>query len=232
MKTRLSLGGITILLCYTLGFLWLFRRSSWFPFESEEDIFSFRSIFLGSFAFASASLNVASHSAVVLGALDDTFTLSILIGVGFDVFSNLLYLFFWASFISRRNDQNVGEYDGFATSILDTIFWCFCIVHYTINMAIHTRALFMADSFHRTSSVVRSAWNNIKGDPGYAYLDHLFAYTDLGSHSVHLIVSFLFLRWQKSLPLGVLILLAYILIAIGFVTNQKNTISFSVDSSK
>ena len=53
------------------------------------------SILLHGFVFAASVLNVASHAAVVLGALNDTCVLSILLGVAFDVVTRILQLVWW-----------------------------------------------------------------------------------------------------------------------------------------
>ena len=50
------------------------------------------------------------------------------------------------------------------------------------NLRSHCRALTLATSMGRLESVVRSAQNNIVGEPGPYHLDHVFAFTDLGFH--------------------------------------------------
>ena len=51
------------------------------------------------------------------------------------------------------------------------------------NLRAHCRAgLGLTASMDRLESVVRSAQNNIIGEPGPYHLDHVFAFTDLGFH--------------------------------------------------
>ncbi|KAL7528100.1 hypothetical protein ACHAXR_002268 [Thalassiosira sp. AJA248-18] len=50
---------------------------------------------LNGIIMAMSLLNVISHCAVILGALDDSYVLSILVGVGFDVLTQILRLIWW-----------------------------------------------------------------------------------------------------------------------------------------
>ena len=159
---------------------------------------------------ACSTLNVFSHSAVVLGWLNETVVLSILIGVTFDVSSIFFYVGMWG-YISGRifsNDYKVVQQKLWASSIFVTIYF----LSTTYHLIIHVRAMRMSHSFHRMKSVVQSALNNIKGEPGNAYIDHLFAYTDLGAHLSQLLASFIFLGPSRAFAteLITLILLALI----------------------
>lgn len=223
MKPRLSIGGFSILFVYMAIFLNAFRGSSYFYLnghnlverQSQDAQVSLLSTHLTSFVFACSALNVASHSAVVLGALDDTFVASILVGVGFDVFSSFLILAFWVSL-----SQSLEEVDG-EMKLGNFTFLFLLGASFRYQIVIHVKALLMSHSFERTASVVRSAVNNIKGEAGPAYADHLFAYTDLGYHLFHLIVSFLFLWSWGILKIGVVVVSASVLLAFTFLFFQR-----------
>ncbi|KAL9182714.1 hypothetical protein ACHAXT_013366 [Thalassiosira profunda] len=134
---------------------------------------------------ATSLLNVISHAAVVLGALEDTFVLSILVGVGFDVATR----------------------GGVDTRCVTTIaFLATLSIAYGCHVAIHVRALRMNASRERLEKVLRSALNNLRGIPGEAFADHVFAYTDLGTHLAPLLLSMQLLLQQEAIMTGCWIL--------------------------
>ena len=132
-------------------------------------------------------LNSVSHTAVILSLLQDTLVISILIGVSFDVLSRILYVLLW---LYLRRHSNI---------LLSPLFMTIYTVFATYHFIVHLRALAMTRSFRRLESVVRSAYNNIVGNPGSYCLDHVFAFSDTGFHIFHLGVSMRFLGMAKSL---------------------------------
>ena len=120
-------------------------------------------------------LNSASHTAVILNLLEDTMIISILIGVSFDVLSELLYLSFWARLSQMPSIHLPKPF---------VLLYAICA---TYHLAVHVRALLMTRSFRRLESVVRSAYHNIIGYPGDScYVDHFFAFSDTAFHLFHL----------------------------------------------
>jgi len=131
-----------------------------------------------------ASLNSVSHFKVVSGQLGDAYTVSILLGVGFDVLSTMVYASYWFEFGGLDSRRSINDLS--PQLLLMKMVICGGFVFATTLLMIHVRALFyMASSMTCLKSVVTSAWNNVKGDPGPWYLDHLFAYSDWGYHIFH-----------------------------------------------
>ena len=170
-----------------------------------------------------ALLNTLSHLAVVSGFLrHDTYVLSILIGVGFDVVSQIMYATWWwcwssSSLSSTRSTAttvpiNETIHDMDSTGNMEQYGWLFMTVPSAMtltttlvvllilltNLYLHLRALFIASSsslsLKRLQSVVQSAWNNLRGDPGPMFADHAFAYTDLATHVFQLVTV-----WRKGI---------------------------------
>mmetsp|Transcript_23008 Transcript_23008/g.66396 ORF Transcript_23008/g.66396 Transcript_23008/m.66396 type:complete len:297 (+) Transcript_23008:91-981(+) len=121
-------------------------------------------------------LNSVSHTAVILNLLKDTMIISILIGVSFDVLSEVLYILFWG---------HIHLYHIALPKSFVTVYAAFATYH----LIVHVRALLMTRSFRRLESVVRSAYHNIIGYPGdHFYVDHIFAFSDTAFHLFHLSV--------------------------------------------
>lgn len=178
---------------------------------------------------AASFLNVLSHSAVALGALNDTYVLSILVGVGFDVFTRILQLVWWIwmtrtlpETTSTRLMLSVPKICSFeeSTLVIDNpvpdntnstqALLLVMVFFYVYHMIVHVRALCMNQSLSRLQSVLKSALNNLKGIPGEGYSDHFFAYTDLGTHLLAFGLSALLLEKEGALmgAMGLLVVLA------------------------
>mmetsp|Transcript_32754 Transcript_32754/g.48509 ORF Transcript_32754/g.48509 Transcript_32754/m.48509 type:complete len:292 (-) Transcript_32754:19-894(-) len=160
-----------------------------------------------------SSLNTLSHAAVVTGVLDDTYVFSILLGVGFDLLSSFLYIMFWVKLLlSTEIDLNV-------PSLGDTFLGLLCIVILVHQWLVHLRAIFLSSSVTRLRAVVTSAFNNIRGDPGPRFSDHIFAFLDIGYHLYHISVTSRIMELNITnvlLTSGVLLL-----ILVSFKTNGK-----------
>merc|ERR1712238_562638 len=122
---------------------------------------SSRSMFFNSLIMSTSLLNVASHSAVVLGALDDTYVLSILIGVGFDVTTRILQLIWWMRItmnivrpvipIRQQEDNEFNTNVNIDINI--TIGFCSMLtIIYVYHMILHLRALRMNYSYKRLNA--------------------------------------------------------------------------------
>lgn len=158
-------------------------------------------------------LNSASHTAVILNLLEDTMIISILIGVSFDVLSELLYLSFWVQL-------------GQISSIhLPKSFVLVYAPYATYHLTVHVRALLMTRSFRRLESVVRSAYHNIIGYPGDSYyVDHIFAFSDTAFHLFHLGVVSVVVGLGKSVQIiGAAVMAAMLLacVGVGFIGGQR-----------
>jgi hypothetical protein len=178
-KRRFSekLLGWSFLILY-FGVIWWLQTKS-----KSSSIISFPSWIHAWIILVCAWLNVMSHMAVVMNCLNDGLVISILVGVGFDVASSVLYLCYthspWL----------------YLWSIWD--------------LMIHLRALLFFKSVDRMQAVVTSATNNLKGNPGPYYLDHFFAYTDAGKHLLYLGMAIQSCGWKISVSttLGVVLVL-------------------------
>jgi len=146
---------------------------------------------LTGFVCASSFLNVSSHGLVAMGMLDDTYVLSILLGVGFDVATRVLYLIWWICLTrALQQSNNEGDtMDGMEWDLSTIFFYVVNGTSYIIHMIIHVRALFMYSSHDRLNDVLNNALNDIRGVPGKAYRNFIFVYTDLGSHMMPLLLS-------------------------------------------
>jgi len=147
---------------------------------------------------STSALNVVSHLAVALGALDDTYVLSIILGVGFDVMTRILQLMWWMSLTSSA--CTVEAVKDISIVGLQAIL----SVMYVYHMIIHVRAIsaFTCRPCLRSDiqTVITGALNNIRGIPGEHWGDHVFAYTDLGSHLLSFGLSLAILlgnEWNK-----------------------------------
>mmetsp|Transcript_68809 Transcript_68809/g.77007 ORF Transcript_68809/g.77007 Transcript_68809/m.77007 type:complete len:316 (+) Transcript_68809:150-1097(+) len=222
---RISMSGTLILLIYVTTMKYLFDKSlygtslrSGIMLESS----SSRSMFLNSLIMSTSLLNVASHSAVVLGALDDTYVLSILIGVGFDVTTRILQLIWWMRItmnivrpVIRIRQQEDNEFNtNVNIDINITIGFCSMLtITYVYHMILHLRALRMNYSYQRLNVVLTGALNNLRGIPGENFQDHLFAYSDLGSHLLPLCLSVLLLQRQKALITAFFVLVLLLVVS-------------------
>jgi NADH:ubiquinone oxidoreductase subunit 3 (subunit A) len=143
-----------------------------------ESSISFPSSIYAWLVFGCSLLNVVSHTAVLANLLNDGLVLSILVGVIFDVASSLLYL--WCC---RHNQLSY---------VL--LLWS------TGNLVMHVRALFLYTSWDNMKSVVTSATNNLRGEPGPFGLDHVFAYSDTGNHLAFFLLAVRETIGNDSLP--------------------------------
>ena len=198
---RISVSGGLILILYSASITHLFNKSLYGEFLSSGAMMKSSSTLLNSFTSASSMLNVLSHSGVVLGALNDTYVISILIGVGFDVMTRILQLIWWVD-ITRVSfyqlslqDKNIDE-----SKICHTVgFLAVSTLIYIYHMIIHLRALWLNSSLQTLTKVLTGALNNLRGIPGDNYHDHIFAYTDLGGHLLPLTLSGLLLKRRNEL---------------------------------
>jgi hypothetical protein len=141
-----------------LGVIWWLQTNS-----KSSSIISFPSWIHAWIVLVCAWLNVVSHMTVVMNCLNDGLVISILVGVGFDLASSVLYLCY---------THHRPSWLYYLWSIWD--------------LTIHLRALLFFRSVDRMQAVVTSATNSLKGNPGPYYLDHFFAYTDAGKHILYL----------------------------------------------
>mmetsp|Transcript_22114 Transcript_22114/g.61464 ORF Transcript_22114/g.61464 Transcript_22114/m.61464 type:complete len:435 (+) Transcript_22114:79-1383(+) len=158
-------------------------------------------LFLTLLSLVCALLNVTSHAWVVAGRLQgDTYVISILFGVGFDVWSSALYglQFLLATLMmpARRFDEKMQEretilmtQDEASSSVLQGYhLWNLsctfvAVILIAAQWHLHVRALYLAShDMKRLRAVVFGAHRNLRGQPGAYYQDHVFAYTDLGYH--------------------------------------------------
>jgi hypothetical protein len=89
---------------------------------------------------------------------------------------------------------------------------CFAVT--LLQWLTHIRALLLSSSATRLQSVVKSAWNNLRGEPGQSYQDHIFAYTDLGYHVFHTLAALRIVGWSLRTGLMILGTLTAVVIAI------------------
>jgi multisubunit Na+/H+ antiporter MnhF subunit len=233
---RISISGTFILAVYITSIKYLFDNSLYGTSLRSTGIMSLESssssssssssVLFNSFIMSTSFLNVASHSAVVLGALNDTYVLSILVGVGFDVITRILQLIWWIQIttttiiISFRRQQeedinnNTNNNINTNANYYNIILLCSVLtIIYIYHMIIHVRVLRMNYSYERLSSVLTGALNNLRGIPGDKFQDHLFAYSDLGSHLLPFFLSIILLQKQKALFTSFIVLALLILIS-------------------
>ena len=233
---RISISGTLILAIYITTMKISFDKSFYgTSFRSGDMVLSLSSsslsIFVNSITMSTSLLNVISHSVVVLGALNDTYVLSILVGVGFDVLTRIIQLIWWID-ITRMSffQKNVSTIDTkdrlLSIHNVDNMKYCyrtivfcsFLVVIHVYQMIIHVRALRMNCSYKRLKKVLTGALNNLRGIPGEGYYDHLFAYSDLGGHllpfilSTRLLLSLVLVQKMKDALLLTIQVLAILLI--------------------
>mmetsp|Transcript_29099 Transcript_29099/g.42484 ORF Transcript_29099/g.42484 Transcript_29099/m.42484 type:complete len:333 (+) Transcript_29099:119-1117(+) len=158
---------------------------------------------LSTIVFICSFINTASHISVVAGTLQEVLVLSILIGVSFDVVSQLLYVTFLMtthSIVTNNDDTFMIRYssNNNALHVLHLLFGMMIIPSFfVLQIMLHIRALRLHVSYSRMNQVVQSAQNNIMQKPGRCYVDHLFAYSDLGHHVFYFMLSSRFLGWVR-----------------------------------
>ena len=215
---RISISGGTILIGYLCVTKFVFDNSLYGDSLVSGELASQSSVILNSIIASSSLLNVISHSAVVLGALNDTYVLSIIVGVGFDVITRFVGLiwFFQLSCIAFNNSQGGNEYistsdrkyHAYAPAICSfAIFSTMQIYH----IIVHIHALQLKHhSYAQVIEILNSSLNNLRGIAGKRYEDHIFAYSDLGGHLAPFCLSAILLHEQSSLLWGVWALMVLI----------------------
>lgn len=194
---RLSVSGTLILTIYIVIMKVFFYKSFYGASLQSGAMLSSSTILNGS-TMAASFLNVMSHSAVVLGAFNDTYVLSIIVGVGFDVFTRILQLIWWIH-ITMISFESRSEKRGLMDDVFTTSYLFILAIIYVYHMIIHLRALRMNSSYQRLKKVLSGALNNLRGIPGERFHDHFFAYSDLGAHLCPLGLSTILLKRQESL---------------------------------
>ena len=157
-----------------------------------------------------ASLNMLSHTAVVIGVLNDTYAVNILLGVGFDVATTVLYLTMWREILALNTVL-------MSTTPLSFFLGIVCLLITALQWLTHVRALLLSYSAARLKSVVKVALNNVCGEPEPAYVHHLFAFTDTAYHMFHTMVAMRLLGWRQGL---ITFAALTIIVATGFVVSN------------
>ena len=187
-------SGATILSIYMKCMIVFFEQSKYgSAFHSGK--LDKTSIPLNGIVAAASLINVLSHSAVALGMLNDTYTISIMVGVGFDILSRSLTGSWWIylSMLSNSNDMES------STSALSTILLQGMILSmFLYQMHVHITALYLNHNIGRLKNVLHSSLNNLRGIPGKRWKDHLFAYTDLGFHVLPFLLAMGLLKRQDA----------------------------------
>ena len=190
--------GAIILASYVKVMTIMFDQSIYGDAFRSEKIFSTSIIPAGTICAASL-INIASHSAVALGVLNDTYVLSILVGVGFDVITRLLQMAWWIN-ISILSMEGEGSILSILRSSPRTAAFLLALVAMGwYQMSVHIQALRLNHNHLRLQKVLTGALNNLRGIPGKMCGDHLFAYSDLGFHFLPFILSTSILRKQDHL---------------------------------
>jgi len=200
---RVSASGILILGFFLKILQHLFRSScyaSLLELKPESSSPSFGVVCLCAATCAASLLNVLSHTAVALGALNDTYVLSILVGVGFDVMTRIVQLIWWMGISANLQITTTTNQD------LTSLFLLMLMVFYVYHMIVHVRALFLNTSLSRLQTVLTGALNNLRGIPGDGCWDHIFAYTDLGTHLFALLLSYELLQKEGAVVLAIITL--------------------------
>lgn len=194
---RISLSGFAILFVYVSAMTFWFLRSNYgrvlylSPYAGENYKkygIPLAMYFVNVINVSFSLINVISHSAVALGFIGKVCYVRVYAGVYFD-FLTRCFQFFWffclslllANTIHHNIDSHeIGDkYGNTATTIIIVILGISFLIHLTL----HVRALVGHHlSYNRLSAIVTSGLNNINGVPGPYYMDHIFAYTDLGLH--------------------------------------------------
>jgi len=221
---RFSLSGSFILVAYLYVTKIAFDRSVYSDSLHRTDggISNSSSVALNGIVFATSLLNAISHAAVVLGALHDTYVLSILVGVGFDVFTQSLRLIWWLQLTliafqehEIMRDDTAATWNILRECVPTGVFLMVLLKVYVYHMKIHVGALRISQHSHmRVMEILHASLNNLRGIPGEKYKDHVFAYTDLGGHLAPLILSINLLDRQGELKYGIWTLL-YLVLASG-----------------
>lgn len=211
---RISLSGTFILMIYMSIQIYVFYKSIYGKALASGEMNSSSSIVLNSIVMSTSLLNVTSHALVVLGALNDTYVLSILVGVGFDVLTRIVQFLWWIH-LSFQLSTSLVVFDR------KELLWCLgfntmLVLIYIYHMLIHIRALRIHSAKQMALQLVlTSALNNLRGIPGDYFQDHIFAYTDLGSHLLPMMMCTVLLSKQHSLHvavgmLGILMIVSWI----------------------
>ena len=219
---RFSLSGTLILAAYLSSAKVAFDMSFYSDSLLSGKFATSSSISLNGVIMATSLLNSISHGAVVLGALHDTYVMSILVGVGFDVVTRILYLVWWVqlSVIAFNEQHEIMDQDNATKEYALTIFLLVVLsIVYVYQIVIHIQALQMNQSYDRLIKVLRSALNNLRGVVGQGYGDHLFAYSDLGGHLAPFYLSFYLLNQQQALLSGLWIFVLLV-VASGLVLSR------------
>lgn len=190
--------GIAILAAYLKFMTILFEKSIYGDAFQSGKLLS-TSIMLNSSTCAASLVNVASHSAVASGVLNDTYVFSILVGVGFDVITRLWQFLWWINITVLTMEDSLPFM--LSTSPITAIFLLTLTMMWWYQMSVHIQALRMNHNYLRLQRVINGALNNLNGIPGEMCRDHLFAYTDLGFHLLPLMLSTAILQKQESLSL-------------------------------
>ncbi|GFH57619.1 hypothetical protein CTEN210_14095 [Chaetoceros tenuissimus] len=216
-------SGATILSIYIKCMVVFFEQSKYgLAFHSGK--LDKTSIPLNGIVAAASLINVMSHSAVALGMLNDTYTISIMVGVGFDILSRSLTGSWWI-YLSMRSNSNEMES---STSFLSTILLQGMILSmFLYQMHVHITALYLNHNLDRLKNVLHSSLNNLRGIPGKRWKDHLFAYTDLGFHVLPFLLAMALLKRQGAVR--AIFYSAFILVSIFYGT--LHTIPLSADTN-
>jgi hypothetical protein len=225
---RVSQSGVILLLCFLKLMHTLFQGSIYGTFLDTPTRLEKSwngPLLLNGLVSASSFLNVVSHGAVVLGALHDTYVLSILVGVGFDVLTRLLQLIWFLHLTTTMRppsndfwqEKGVWNIDSPTLLFLSTL-----LIFYMYHMVIHIRALFLQTNATRLETVLTSSLNNLRGQAGTLGQDHFFAHTDLGTHVLALELSTSILLRHHCIHLAAGILLCLGLLSCGILSNIPN----------
>ena len=187
-------SGATILSIYIKCMVVFFEQSKYgLAFHSGK--LDKTSIPLNGIVAAASLINVMSHSAVALGMLNDTYTISIMVGVGFDILSRSLTGAWWIylSMLSNSNDL-----ESRTTAISTILLQGMILSMFLYQMHVHVTALYLNHNIDRLKNVLHSSLNNLRGIPGKRWKDHLFAYTDLGFHVLPFLLAMGLLKRQDA----------------------------------
>ena len=215
---RFSISGLIVLIVYLLITYSTFACTIYDHALQTGALAASSSSVLNGIIVATGILNVVSHAAVVLGALDDTYVLSILVGVGFDVVTRMIQLVWWMelSWITSRDpsaqtNSAIHEH-GHEGTIITITFLVASSGIYIYHMIVHVQALTIKHhTYERATKILRGALNNLQGIAGeVGFEDHLFAYSDLGLHLAPLHLSGLLLYQQQKLVSAVWMLILLI----------------------
>lgn len=138
---RFSISGVAILVAYFTALKLSFDYRHYCLALKSGVLSSSSSAVLNSIVTSTSLLNVLSHSAVVLGALNDTYILSILLGVGFDVVTRVFRLI-WILYLTWLTfHQKVDCGEDYRTHASTFLFLLVLSVSYIVHLTIHIQAL-------------------------------------------------------------------------------------------